>query len=124
MQEVGGSPGNLYRATVSLFGGVEFRTVDVMPPTKTQKIVFVHPWLRDLHDPLGGSVLDSDGEWGAEAESDADAGSGDRAEDASAQASGLFTKLAHAAKRIADSPGEAKKVETAIRNVRTDVTLG
>lgn len=40
------------------------------------------------------------------------------------KASGLFTKLAHAAKRIADSPGEAKKVETAIRNVRTDITLG
>ena len=83
MQELGGSPGNLYRAMVSLFGGVEFRTVDAMPLTKTRKIVFVHPWLLDLHDPLGGSVLDSDGEWGAEAESNA--GSGDRAEDASAQ---------------------------------------
>jgi hypothetical protein len=46
--------------------------------------------------------------------------SGDHAEDASTSASSLVTRLAHAAKRVADNPG---KVETTISNVRTDAAL-
>ena len=34
------------------------------------------------------------------------------------QASSLVTRLAYAAKCVADNPGEAERVETAISNVR------
>ena len=43
VQELGGSQGNLYRATVSFLGTVEFRTVGAMPLTKHRKLVFVAP---------------------------------------------------------------------------------
>ena len=51
VQEFGGTQGNLYRASVTLLGWVEFRTADAMPLTRPQNLVFVHPWLRDLCDP-------------------------------------------------------------------------
>lgn len=96
VQELG-SQGNLYRATVSLLGKVGFRTTDEMPLTKPRKLVFVHPWLRDLCGPLDGSV--SDDEWEAvpkseagssdEAETESDVDSADGSGDASAPASPL-----------------------------------
>ena len=58
--------GNLYRATVSLLGNVEFRTADVMPLKKPRTLVFVHPWLGDLRDPVDGRM--SDDERGAESD--------------------------------------------------------
>ena len=58
VQELGGSPWNLYRAMVSLLGRAEFRTVCAMSLTKTRNIGLVHPWIRDLHDPLDGFVSD------------------------------------------------------------------
>lgn len=60
VQELGGVHGNRYRATVWLLGKVEFRTTDAMPLTKPRKLVFVHPWLRDLRDPLDGFVSDEE----------------------------------------------------------------
>ena len=98
VQELDGSQGNLYRATVSLLGRVEFRTADAMPLTKPRKLVFVHPWLRDLRDPLDGSA--SDGEQEAEsdvgssgeAQTESDVGSGDGTDDASTPASPLHAE--------------------------------
>ena len=43
-----------YRARVSGIGGVEFRTSDRLSPKKPRKLAFVHPWLRELLDPLDG----------------------------------------------------------------------
>ncbi|KAF8554888.1 hypothetical protein OG21DRAFT_1496708 [Imleria badia] len=74
VQELDSSQGNLYRATVSFLGNVEFRAADAMPLKKPRKLVFVHPWLRDLRDPLDESMSDDE----LEAESDVD--SSDEAE--------------------------------------------
>jgi len=87
VQELGGSQGSLYRATVSLLGRVEFRTADVMPLTRPRKLVFVHPWLRDLRDPLDGFVPDD------EQEAESDAGSGDSTDDASVPDSPLYEQV-------------------------------
>ena len=43
-----------YRVQVSGIGDVEFRTSDRLSPKKPRKLVFVHPWLRELLDPLDG----------------------------------------------------------------------
>ena len=82
VQELDSSRGNLYRATVSLLGSVEFRTVDAMPLKKPRTLVFVHPWLRDLRDPLDGSISDD------EPEAESDVGSSDEAESKSHAGSG------------------------------------
>ena len=98
VQEQGGSQGTLYRAVVPLLGRVEFRTADPMPLTKPRKLVFLHPWLRDIHDPLDGFVSDDEQEVGSdaclsdEAEAWSDGGSGDGNDDASAPASPLHAK--------------------------------
>ena len=98
VQELGGNQGNLYRAMVSLLGRVEFRTADPMPLTKSRKLVFVHPWLRDLHDPLDGFVsederqAESDVGSSDEEEAESDAGSGDGTVDTSAPASPLHAE--------------------------------
>lgn len=60
VQEPGSTQGNLYLATVSVLGKVEFKTVDVMPLKKPRKLVFVHPWLHDLRDPVDGSESDDE----------------------------------------------------------------
>ena len=92
-QELDSTRGNLYRATVSLLGKVEFRTADAMPLTKPRKLIFVHPWLRDLCDPLDGFMSDdepeaeSDAGSSEEGEAKSDAGSGDDADDVSAPVS-------------------------------------
>ena len=43
-----------YRARVLGIGHVEFRTSDRLPPIDPRKLIFVHPWLRDLRDPPDG----------------------------------------------------------------------
>ena len=43
-----------YRARVSGIGDVEFQTSDQLSPTESRKLIFVHPWVRDLYDPLDG----------------------------------------------------------------------
>ena len=98
VQELGGSEGTHYRATVSSLGKVEFRTADVMPLKKPRKLIFVHPWLRDLRDPLDGFMSDdepeSESDVGSsdEAGADSDAGSGSGDHDASAPASPLHAE--------------------------------
>ncbi|KAF8550350.1 TPR-like protein [Imleria badia] len=98
VQELGGNQGTLYRATVSSLGKVEFRTADVMPLKKPRKLVFVHPWLRDLYDTLDGFVSEDERETESdvgssdEAETESNAGSGDATDDASAPASPLHAE--------------------------------
>ena len=86
VQELGGSQGNLYRASVSLLGRVEFRTADALPLTMPRKLIFVHPWFRDLHDPLHGFVPDDEQEAGSDASSD------DTTDDASVPVSPLYAE--------------------------------
>ena len=41
-----------YRAQVSGIGNVDFQTSDLLSLTEPRRLVFVHPWICDLHDPL------------------------------------------------------------------------
>ena len=97
VQELGGSQGTRYRASVSSVGKVEFSTVDVMPLERPRKLVFVYPWLRDLQDPVDGFMSDDEPESRSdsgscdEPEANSDAGSGD-VDDASAPASLLHAE--------------------------------
>ena len=43
-----------YRAEVSGIGHVEFETSDKLSLTEPRKLIFVHPWIRDLLDPPDG----------------------------------------------------------------------
>ena len=54
LQDFGDGDGYPYGARVSGIGNVEFRTADRLPPREARKLVFVHPWIRDLRDPLDG----------------------------------------------------------------------
>ena len=85
-QEPDGSRGSLYRAEVSLLGNVEFRTADAMPLENPRTLVFVHPWLRDLRDPLDGSSDDDE-------EDDSVADSSDEADAKSDDAAGPDSPL-------------------------------
>ncbi|KAF8550012.1 TPR-like protein [Imleria badia] len=82
---------NLYRATVSCLGDVEFRTTDVMPRKQPRKLVFVYPWIPDLREFSDGSVSDDEAETesdvGSSDEPASDAGSGDGTDDASERVS-------------------------------------
>ena len=88
----------IYRTTVSLLGKVEFRTADVMPLKKPWNLVFVHPWLHDLHEPLDGFVSDDEPELESYATADDEpgalsiAGSGDGTGDTSAPTSPLHSE--------------------------------
>ncbi|KAN0084114.1 hypothetical protein V8E55_007618 [Tylopilus felleus] len=59
VQIFGSDQENHYRAKVSGIGNVEFRTQDRLSVTEPRKFVFVHPWIRDLCDPLDGVTWDS-----------------------------------------------------------------
>ncbi|KAF8127433.1 hypothetical protein EV363DRAFT_1138425, partial [Boletus edulis] len=50
---------NHYRAKVSGIGDVEFQTSDRLPLAEPRKLVFVHPWIRDLCDPHDGVIWGS-----------------------------------------------------------------
>ena len=43
-----------YRARVTGIGEVEFQTSDRLSPTEPRKLILVHPWIRNLHEPLDG----------------------------------------------------------------------
>ena len=43
-----------YGARVPGVGNVEFRAADKLSPREARKLVFVHPWIRNLRDPLDG----------------------------------------------------------------------
>lgn len=44
-----------YRARVSGIGDVEFQTSDRLSLSHPWRLILVHPWIRDLRDPLDGS---------------------------------------------------------------------
>ncbi|KAF8121688.1 hypothetical protein EV363DRAFT_1074336, partial [Boletus edulis] len=73
---------NHYRARVSGIGDVDFRTVDRFPLAEPRKLIFVHPWIRELRDPLDGYT------WGSTAEDNAE--SDTESEFCSAPSSPLF----------------------------------
>ena len=54
VQDFGRSNEYRYRARVSGIGDVEFRTSDQLSPTEPRRLIFVHPWIRDLCDPPDG----------------------------------------------------------------------
>ncbi|KAF8557900.1 hypothetical protein OG21DRAFT_1494421 [Imleria badia] len=65
VQNFGGGREYRYRARVSGIGDVEFQTSDQLSPTEPRKLIFVHPCIRDLYDPLDGfSWGDTDSEDG------------------------------------------------------------
>ena len=70
-----------------------------------RKLIFVHPWLRDLHDPLHGFVPDDEQEAGS------DVGSGDGTDDASAPASPFY-------------PEPSTRVDTSTQALRMIARLG
>ncbi|KAF8126389.1 hypothetical protein EV363DRAFT_1174367 [Boletus edulis] len=45
---------NHYHAKVSGIGKVEFRTLDRLPVAEPRRLIFVHPWIRELRDPYDG----------------------------------------------------------------------
>lgn len=57
---------NRYLAKVSGLGKVEIATVDVLPLQEPRKVVFVHPWIRDIRGGDAGSP------WADELDSDSD----------------------------------------------------
>ncbi|KAF8555425.1 hypothetical protein OG21DRAFT_1602885 [Imleria badia] len=63
-----------YRARVSGIGDVEFQTLDLLSSTEPRKLIFVHPWIRDLYDPIDGfsrgSTLDDDAEHESDSETE------------------------------------------------------
>ena len=44
--------GYRYRAHVSGIGDVEFQASDKFSPKEPRRLILVHPWIHDLHDPL------------------------------------------------------------------------
>ncbi|KAF8434726.1 hypothetical protein L210DRAFT_3552125 [Boletus edulis BED1] len=54
VQDFGSALENHYRARVSVIGDVEFQTSDRFSLTEPRKLIFVHPWVRDLRDPPDG----------------------------------------------------------------------
>ena len=66
LQNFGQSHELRYSARVSGIGDVEFQTIDRLSPQEARKLVFVHPWIRDLRDPLDGHA------WGSAADEDED----------------------------------------------------
>ncbi|KAN0084044.1 hypothetical protein V8E55_007548 [Tylopilus felleus] len=67
IQDLGHGQEYRYRARVSGVGHMEFQTADRLSLTEPRKLIFVHPWIRDLCDPSDGfiwvtEVDDSDGD--------------------------------------------------------------
>ncbi|KAF8552374.1 hypothetical protein OG21DRAFT_1443645, partial [Imleria badia] len=69
VQPFGGGREYRYHAWVSGIGDVEFQTSDQLSPTEPRNHIFVHPWLRDLYDPL------DDFNWGSTDSEDSDSDS-------------------------------------------------
>ena len=77
VQNFGGSREFRYRARALGIGDVEFQTSDQLSPMEPRKLIFVHPWILDLYDPLDGfhwGSSDSEDEDGDESDVETDAG--------------------------------------------------
>ncbi|KAF8556859.1 hypothetical protein OG21DRAFT_1482770 [Imleria badia] len=78
VQDFGSGQETRYRAWVSGIGYVDFQTSDRLSLTEPRRLIFVHPWIRDLRDPLdgftwGGTTDESEGE--SDSDTDSEAGS-------------------------------------------------
>ncbi|KAF8556862.1 hypothetical protein OG21DRAFT_1495255 [Imleria badia] len=64
VQDSGSGLENNYRVRVSGIGDVEFQTLNRFSLTEPRRLIFVHPWIRALQDPLDsftwGSMVDGD----------------------------------------------------------------
>ncbi|KAI9569843.1 hypothetical protein HD554DRAFT_2327802 [Boletus coccyginus] len=65
VQDLGSGPESRYRAWVSGIGNVDFQTFDRLSLSEPRRLILVHPWIRDLQDPLDGFT------WGSAADDDA-----------------------------------------------------
>ena len=58
-------PDHHYCARVSGIGDLDFRALETLSMAEPRRLIFVHPWIRDLQDPLDsfawGSIEDPDG---------------------------------------------------------------
>ena len=54
VQDFGDGQENCYRARVSGIGHVKFKTTEKLPLTEPRKLIFIHPWIRDLRGHLDG----------------------------------------------------------------------
>ena len=63
-QGFGGGAENCYRARVSGISHVEFQTSGSLSLTEPRRLILVHPWIRDLRDPLDSFA------WGDETDSE------------------------------------------------------
>lgn len=81
LQDFGHDHEYRYGACVSGIGDVEFQASERLSPREARKLVFVHPWICGLRDPLdglswGGTTDDDEDEdrdgYGPEGEEDAD----------------------------------------------------
>ena len=73
VQDFESSEENRYRARVSGIGDTEFQTSDRLSLTEPRKFIFVHPWIRDLRDPLDGfnwGSTEDDDEYGSDLETE------------------------------------------------------
>ncbi|KAI9569853.1 hypothetical protein HD554DRAFT_2170850 [Boletus coccyginus] len=78
VQDFGSGLENCYRARVSGIGNVEFQTCDRLSLTDPHKLIFVHPWIHTLCDPLDRFTWESsadDDEYDTAPESASEAGS-------------------------------------------------
>ena len=78
VQDFGSDQENHYRARVSGIGHVDFQTSDRLSLTEPRRLILVHPWIRDLRDPLDGFTWGStvdEGEEEDNSDSDTEAGS-------------------------------------------------
>ena len=95
--------GNLYRATVSSLGKVEFRTMDVTLRKQPRRLVFVYPWIPDLRELPDGYVTDDEAEDEAESESDVGSLASDEPESESEAGPGDGTDDDDASERVSHS---------------------
>ena len=91
IQDFGDGQGDCYRARVSGIGHVEFKALERLPLTEPRKLIFVHPWIRDLRDPLDGFT------WGSSADDDeSDSSSSESGSDSEAETRSAPTSPLHA----------------------------
>ena len=81
--------GNRYLAKVSGLGKVEFSTTDVLPLQEPRKLVFVHPWIRDIRGGDGGSLWADEPDSDSDVDNITDADSGDADSDSDATSTPL-----------------------------------
>ena len=65
-QDFGNGSETSYHAQVSGIGDVEFQTSDKLSPKEPRRLALVHPWIRELLDPLDRSI------WGSTTHADDD----------------------------------------------------